>query len=208
MSEARDRFLALLREQLAPRLRASGFKGSGQNFLRIRGDTINAVNIQGSRFADECCVNLGIHFTFLPPTWAVEPRVVEKWREPDCEFRWRLSPREKYDHWWRYGTTTTETVETASDLVSTYLTIGEPLMERFSRVEAIVEALSPSSIQDPRNTAVPWTKPTVLHALALARIHSHLGNLRLSREYAQVGLATLGKFTAYKPALEELANAT
>jgi hypothetical protein len=208
MSEDRDRFFTILRERFFPRLRAAGFKGSGQHLLRIRGETINAIYIQGSRFAGECCVNLGIHFTFLPPTWAVEPQAVQKWREADCEFGWRLSPREKYGHWWSYGTTLAETVESVSDLLDTYETNGEPLMARFSQMEGIAAALSPISIRDPRSAPVPWKKPTPLHALALARIHKQLGNLNLCREYAHVGLATLGKFTARKPALEELANAT
>ena len=197
----------ILRERFVPRLRAAGFKGSGQNFLRIRGETINAIYIQGSRFAGQCCVNLGIHYTFLQPTWAVEPTAVQKWREGDCEFGWRLSPRDKYDHWWSYGTTLAETIESASELIDTYATSGEPLLERFSRIEAIAAALSPISIRDPRNAPVPWKKPTALHALALARIHKQLGNLDLCREYAHVGLATSGKFPGHKPALEELANA-
>jgi hypothetical protein len=162
MSEARDRFFTILRERFVPRLRAAGFKGTGQHFLRIRGETINAMYIQGSRFAGECCVNLGIHFTFLPPTWAVKSKAVQRWREADCEFGWRLSPREKYEHWWSYGTTLAETVESVSDLVNTYQTSGEPLVERFSHVEAIAAALSPISIRDPRNAPVPWKKPTAL----------------------------------------------
>lgn len=58
--DAYKRFHDILRIDLVPLLRSDGFKRSGTTFRRITGEVIHIVNIQGSRYGGECCVNLGL----------------------------------------------------------------------------------------------------------------------------------------------------
>lgn len=89
-----DLLLVALRQELVPRLRELGFKGSGKNFRRVCGETINAINVQGSSTGTRFYVNLGLHFTFLPAGYGVELLPADKIKEIDCEFRWRLDPQD------------------------------------------------------------------------------------------------------------------
>ncbi len=87
-----------VREILAPRLRADGFTGSGQNFRRLIDSFICAVNVQGSRYGGRFAINLGLHPSGIP---AANPKPVgpKQMCEADCEFRRRLSS-EGSDQWW------------------------------------------------------------------------------------------------------------
>src|SRR5262249_2077535 len=64
--DAYERFHQLLKRDFLPLLRGDGFKGSGNTFRRLKGDRIDIINVQGSRYGGQCCVNLAAHFSFLP----------------------------------------------------------------------------------------------------------------------------------------------
>ena len=101
--DSKEIFYNQLKEEFIPLLRDSGFTGSGQHFRRIKGEVVNAINIQNNKYGGSCCVNLGLHFTFLPACWdgmkILEPKKI---KEVDCEFRTRLSPKGKSDYWWKF----------------------------------------------------------------------------------------------------------
>ena len=90
MTSCQAHFHAVLKSEFGPKLRELGFKGSGQNYRRLIGDVIHAINIQGNRWGGSCTVNLGIHVTFLPDT-------LNKMRDPatfnaiNCEFHRRIA---------------------------------------------------------------------------------------------------------------------
>jgi Domain of unknown function (DUF4304) len=204
----REVFLNHIKEYLAPKLRLVAFKGSGQNFLRVRGELINAVNIQGSRWGEAACVNLGLHFTFLPQSWRDDPQTTKKWREVDCEFRARLSPRRGYDHWWKYGSSHAEAKRAAEDVVETYFSKGEALFELFEQPTAIVSAVTLGDRRIERSADFVWHATEVRLALAIARIHQHLGNMADCRANANFGLSKIRRAERLRSPLEALANAT
>ena len=93
-------FYKQLREDFYPNLRECGFKGSGQHFRRVNGDVIHAINIQNNKYGGSCCLNLGIHLSFLPIAWPKDQMPdLGKIKEIDCIFRRRLAPTGKSDFW-------------------------------------------------------------------------------------------------------------
>ena len=74
-------------KQIAPHLRALGFRGSGQNYRKTEGDFVFVVNIQGSSSGDTFYVNLGAQPLFIPNDEYVEPKDL---KEYDCVFRRRV----------------------------------------------------------------------------------------------------------------------
>jgi hypothetical protein len=204
----RDFFNAALKTEVAPALRAMGFRGSGQNFLRVAGEVINALNVQPSKSGDAAFVNLGLHFTFLPPCWTEESRPIAKWREPDCEFRVRLSPRPGFDHSWKYGANQAEAVSAARNMLAVYCDLGESLFDEFRDPLAVANAVSIDMLERGGATGFPWSLTKVRMALALARINRHLGKTAEARRLAEFGLSNLGRAVGVRSALERLAAAT
>src|SRR4051812_17344907 len=74
-------------KQIAPHLRALGFRGSGQNYRKTEGDFVFVVNIQGSSSGDTFYVNLGAQPVFIPNDGSVE---LKDLKEYHCVFRRRV----------------------------------------------------------------------------------------------------------------------
>ena len=187
MISSREHFYAVLKTEFAPRLRAVAFKGTGQNFRRVAGDMIHAINIQGNKWGDSCTVNLGLHLTFLPDTLQVMPDL-KTIKEIDCEFRFRMFVDEGRDQWWLYGTTPMEAEQSARSLIATYFDFGEPHFSRYNQPTALVAELE--QIVFGHRPAEHWLQrlSLVRAALAGARIHLHYGNLAESKRFARAGL--------------------
>src|SRR5579875_1395554 len=120
-----ERFHHLLKRDLFPLLRAEGFKGSGTTFRRIKNEIIHVVNIQGSRYGGECCVNLCVHLSFLPIPGMDRLTDPKKLKEYECCFRNRLHEAREDDHWWSYGTTEAEAEASLANLIATYRRRGK-----------------------------------------------------------------------------------
>lgn len=203
---SKDRFYARLKESFTPRLRAAGFVGSGQNFRRIRGEAIHAVNLQGERHGGGCAVNLGIHFTFMPLGWCEDLPNVKTIKEVDCEFRERLSANPEVDHWWTYGDAFITPEESADSLEQAFFGAGEAYFQNYGSVPAILTAF------DSMDFTEKWTAPflgrmtRVRAALAAARVYEHLGRRCACRCFAEIGLRHLERGTGLRKELERLAN--
>ena len=197
-------FYGLLRDEFAPKLRELGFKGSGSNFRRVRGEVINTINIQGRRHGGSSAVNLGLHLTFLPVNWKDELPDTKKVKEIDCEFRTRLAPRGRNDYWWKYGGLLDSTSKQISHLVDTYLDVGEPAFSRYDTVEKVANMISIDQIFTDKYIDAFGGVTEVRAALTMARIHEHLGNFDLARAFAAAGMTNIGRATALKPRFREL----
>jgi hypothetical protein len=88
---------------------ADGFKGSGTTYRRTPADRIDVFNVQGSRFGGQSCVNVAVHFSFLPSAGGGHVADREKLKEYECAFRGRLHEAGETDHWWTYGASDRET---------------------------------------------------------------------------------------------------
>ena len=199
--DAKAAFFDVLKIEFAPKLRELGFSGSGQHFRRFTGEIINAINIQGSKYGDECAVNLGLHLTFLPMKGCTN---VRKIKEIDCEFRSRLSPDMKSDYWWKYGGRLDSPTLSARNLITTYLESGEPYFRQYDNVEKFTSLFSLDEVNGDTYIDKLGGITSVRAALAMARIHEHLGNTSESKQFAALGLANIGSGTLLQSEFESL----
>ncbi len=205
MDEKKEFFIAL-KEGFAPKLREIGFKGSGQNFRRVRNKVINTINIQGNRYGGSCAVNLGLHLAFLPLSWVDQLPDLKKIKVTDCEFTMRLAPGNKEDYWWDFATLFKSPTKKAQHLINTYFRYGEPKFQKFDSVEKIASMLSLDDIKNQDYLELFAGITVQRGALAIARIHKHLGNLSQSKDFAEAGLNTIDCAETLRVSFQELIN--
>jgi Domain of unknown function (DUF4304) len=101
---ARERYDAMIRDLVAPRLRAEGFKRSAGTFRRRNEASWFVINFQASQASTrewvEFTVNLGVDIEVLRKPY----RTDKPPREHECYFRerlgWLLPDRVPWDWWW------------------------------------------------------------------------------------------------------------
>lgn len=196
----RLQFQNQLKAVLTPALRSEGFRQSGLTFRRILGDVVHVIQVQGSQYGGQCCVCLGIHLGFLPTGGSNGPCDPKSIKEPDCEFRSRLTPEGKSDHWWSYGTTEGETASVCS-IRDLYQQQGASYFGRFSRFPDDFVRVTPETPEDEIAFLFPRCFGPVRRDLALARIYGHIGDRASARFFATRGMAAVGPATALKAAL-------
>jgi len=201
-------FLNALKQELSPKLREIGFKGSGQNFRRTKNEVINVLNIQVNRYGGSCAVNLGLHLTFLPMSSNTELPNLKKIQEYDCEFRTRLAPNNKSDYWWKYDDFLRSPEKKAQHLIDTYFKFGETLFRKFDSVRKIAAMFTIDDFKKKDWLYVFGDVTLQRGVLTMARIHCHLGNKSRAKEFAIFGLENLGRATILRPQYEEILNAT
>jgi hypothetical protein len=129
-----ERFSELLRRDFVPLVRAQGFEACGGVFRRAKGERIDIVSLQGSRRGRRCCVNLGVHYRFLP-AWGRAENVARAGdgglRDYDCVFRERLHEAGESDRWWSYGSDDASAEASAASLVDTFARRAHLFFEGF-----------------------------------------------------------------------------
>lgn len=178
------RFYQLLKRDFSPLLRAVGFKGSGATFRRIRNDVIHVVNIQGSGAGDRCCVNLSLHYTFLPTTVTD----LKKLKAYDCAFRDRVHEEHESDHWWRYGATEDESEVGVACLIDLFQRRGTSFFKRFEPFPEVFESITPADLDAGNLSRLPVAMTVVRAALTMAHIMRHVRHYDKCRAFAEAGL--------------------
>lgn len=212
-------FLSLLRREWMPYLSHVGFKGDGERFQRTIGDVIHVIGLQKNKYGGSCCVNLGIHLSFLPLSAGNIPQPGVPVRVESCEFQWRLAPAGYSDYWWAYEPGVAAHLplsilqeenrgpgERARHLASTYETVGEPAYQRLTRVDQIAALIKLEDLDNEWRIVPEYAFTPGRAALTMARIHKHLGHYELARRFAQAGLQRIGKAKALLEELEKLSK--
>jgi hypothetical protein len=205
--EASERFHQLLKRDFSPLLRADGFKGSGKTFRRVKGERIDVINVQGSRYGGQGCVNLAVHFFFLPSEGGGRVTDPKKFKEYDCAFRERLHEANEADHWWTYGSSDAEAEVSVASLVDMYRRRGALFFDRFEPFPEVFERIMPAELNAGDFSILPARMTGVYAALTMARIMKHLARQEKSRAFAEVGLQHLGQAVGLKTELERLRDA-
>jgi hypothetical protein len=202
--DAYERFHHLLKRDFSPLLRIDGFKGSGGTFRRIKGDRIDVVNVQGSRSGGKCCVNVAVHFSFLPSEGGGHVEDPKKLKEYSCTFRDRLHEVSESDHWWTYGASDAEAETSVASLIDMYRRRGALFFTRFEPFPEVFERVSPAAMDAGDFSNMPTAMTGVYAALTMARIMKQLGRREKCREFAEVGLRHLGRASGLKAELLSL----
>jgi len=200
-----ERFHGLLKRDFLPLLRADGFKGSGTTFRRTLPDRIDIVNIQGSQFGGQCCVNVAAHFSFLPSAdggCVADPKKLKQYERAS---RTRLHEANESDHWWTYGASDSEAKANVASLIDTYRRRSASFFGRFEPFPQVFEQITPAEIEaGDLSNMPPGSLTVVLAALTMARIMNHLGRIEKCRKFAEVGLRHVGGAAALRAELERL----
>lgn len=206
--ESKALFQKCFKEIVVPVLKQDGFLGSGTTWRRVDGEVIQLLNLQGSRHGGECCVNLGIHLTFLPIVGTgemVQPKTIT---EPECEFRNRLTQPRHADQWWTYGSCEQEAIDSCHSIAELYQTQGRSFFGRLSVCPDDFLRVAPDQLSDDALVRELYGCSRVRLALALGRVAMRFGELQMARTYAEFGLANLGRAVALQLPLEEILNGT
>ncbi|WP_442506026.1 DUF4304 domain-containing protein [Novipirellula sp. SH528] len=110
---------------VAPRIRAHGYKGSGQNYRLANENAVSVVKFQKSAGGERFYVNVGIQPLFVP-TESESTANAKKIKVPECIFRTRLDPPDNDMFGWPYSVDLA--VQLAAKFDELYATFVEPLM--------------------------------------------------------------------------------
>ena len=199
---SREAFLAEFRRSFVPTLRKDGFRGSGSTFRRRLGELTHVVNLQGSKWGDECFLNLGAHLNFLAPVGGESPDP-EKLKEYECAFRTRVNPEASPAKGWSYGTNDEAAHLSIEALHTAFQIQGAPFFKQFSAYPESFSTVSPASLEVSA-TAHSLASGT---PLVWARIALQLGKVATAREFAKLGLAVASpRASLYRAECERIAN--
>jgi hypothetical protein len=199
---SRDVFLAEFKRSFLPTLRKEGFRGSGTTFRRRLGELTHVVNLQGSKWGDECFLNLGAHLSFLVPVGG-EPPDPDKLKEYDCAFRTRINPEVKPAKGWSYGIDDVVTRASVAALCAAYQTEGARFFNQFSAYPESFATVSAASL----GTSAYAHSLASGSPLVWAQIALQIGNVAAAREFAKLGLAAASpRASLYRAECERIAN--
>ena len=135
-------FLEVIKREFGPYLRTQGFKGSGQNFYRIREDLVHVINLRASKYGDGFAVNLGIHPTGMQIEGSSVIPEPKRLKEYECLIRTRLSKSEEYDRWWKHRGFLRSPEKSARALISFYENYGNCYFDTFPDARALLASFS------------------------------------------------------------------
>jgi hypothetical protein len=194
-------FLSTVALEVSPFLSSAGFRRAAEDQWNRRvGEELNVIWFQKHSVKPLCCVNLGVHYTFLPTAGTGREVVGDEIEQPDCEIKERLTSSDsKSDQWWPLTQggvdQMTELITSrAFDFFEAYKLDGGVNSVEAKEIELGTKHLL-SSLTDVRA------------CLLLARLHEHRGNKGACIEAASTGLRVAGRMavgprTALKAILE------
>jgi hypothetical protein len=162
-----------------------------------KGDDLNVIWLQEHSSQPLLCVNLGIHYTFLPKAGTETPFTGDYVEQPDCEIKLRLTsePSAK-DQWWPIAL---EAADEVANLVShRALAIFDPY-----RLAGPISSMEAEDIEA-GNLGMLSSLTKVRACLLLARIHERLGNRTKCVDAATIGIRLAGMAVGPKKALKEI----
>jgi len=164
---------------------------------RCRGDELNAIQLQEHSTKESFCVNLGIHYTFLPKAGTEASLDGDQIELPDCELKLRLTDQATVkDQWWPIAASS---VGQIADLVCRR---GLSIFDLY-RLDGPIAAMDGKSIES-GNPGLLASITKVRACLLLARMHEYLGNYDKCVEAATIGVKLAGMAVGPKKALQDI----
>ena len=191
-------FLPSLDAALQTTLASAGFRRTRAGLWNRRsGEKVDVVWTQKHSTDASFCVNLGVHYTFLPKAGTEGALTGEDMEQPDCEIKLRLtSDASKKDQWWQ------STEQVINEVVRLIASRGLPLFDAYKLDKGISE-LDAKDIES-GTPALLSSLTRVRACLLLARLHEHSGNRGKCVEVATLGLKLAGMAVGPKKALKDI----
>lgn len=164
---------------------------------RKRGDDLNVIWFQKHSTNSSFCVNLGVHYSFIPKAGSKNVPEGDEIEQPECVIMTRLtSDSFMKDQWWPIATSSVDQV------VYLVCSRGLPIFD-FYRLDGPIASIEIKDVEaGEANLLSSLTK--VGGCLLLARIHEHLGNRDKSIEAATIGVKFAGMAVGPKKALKDI----
>jgi hypothetical protein len=191
-------FLTAADAALKRSLDIAGFRRMDPGTWTVRkGDDLNIIWLQKHSVQSLFCVNLGIHYAFLPKTSTETPVTGDYVEQPDCEIKLRLNSEPSVkDQWWPI---VPEAADEVANLVSHR---GLAIFDSY-RLEGPISAVESKDIEA-GNLGILSSLTKVRACLLLARIHERLGNRAKRVDAATIGIKLAGMAVGPKKALKDI----
>lgn len=177
-------FLRQLDDALREVLSANGFDGSNFEYRRQRGVVTSCLMVQKHSSDPRCCVELGVHLSFLPAAGGGGVIPHSEMTVMHCEVRKRLTPSDTdADYWWSFADP-----GAPQSVVDTLVSRGLPFFAGLEEFPGIWSQLSVADLQAGAFIEQLPGMTRVRAALLLARCHAFLGNKTACRQFAAYGL--------------------
>jgi hypothetical protein len=190
--------LTLVDAALQQSLTCIGFhRSSAGTWNRRSGEELNVIWIQKHSTDPLFCVNLGVHYAFLPKVGTETAITSDSIEQPDCEIKLRLTetPAAK-DQWWPISQ---QSVNGICGLIESR---GIAVFDSY-RLSGSIVAIEGKDVEA-GNLGVLSAMTKVRACLLLARLHEHLGNRDKCVDIATCGIKVAGMAVGPKRALKDI----
>lgn len=164
---------------------------------RSRGHELNVIQLQKQSAAEVFCVNLGIHYDFLPKAGTEAPWEGDQIELASCEIKLRLTARAiDKDQWWSIS-------EASLNEIATLVQDRALSVFNSYRIPGELTNIDASSVES--GDLGPLVSMTKVRAcLLLARLHEQLLDRNKCIDFAQTGVKLAGMAVGPKKALKEI----
>ncbi|MDP3230429.1 MAG: DUF4304 domain-containing protein [Acidovorax sp.] len=165
---------------------------------RRQNDDLNVIQLQEHSSEKLFCVNLGVHYSFLPKAGSQVPLGVDEQIElPDCEFKLRLTDQvAAKDQWWPIAAVS------AMHVAALTCSRGLEVLDSY-QIDGQIGAMDGKDVES-GNLGLLASLTKVRACLLLARMHERLGNRDKCVEAASIGIKLAGMAVGPKKALKEI----
>ena len=131
-------FKKIVTKELAPFLRYNEWKGTGFDYTRHIGNIIQAFTVQPSSAGGKFCIEIGVHFDFIPLSVEKEFSKMKTW---DMDITTRLTPNNESDYWWDFPKNENESNLLFNELKRLISSNGHNYFDQFNKWEEICKKI-------------------------------------------------------------------
>ncbi len=192
----------LIRQHLAPVLRADGFTGSGRNFRKNHHDWVLVFSVETSRAGDAFALNIGVQPKFAPDSLGkeVDPKKI---KVQLCEFRRRVFTPE-IEVWWRFEASTESMVLALQSAAQAYVQQMRAFVRDLCSEHSVFSSIAVEQFSVEALGFGQFDTTEGRLALAIARYHSKHENWQRAEAFASLGLKYVGISVGLQRDLEEV----
>lgn len=192
-------FKSALAERITEPLAARGFKETAKrSFVRAKPThEINVISFQKHSVNSSICINLGVHYDFLPRAGQNKAIDLKKISDMDCEIRKRLTPDpSQVDYWWPINSDSIE------EVVILIINQTDAYFSRFD-IDGEISTIEPEDMRQEIPELLSWMSDAGA-CLLLARMHEVFGNIEKAADFARYGIDVSGVAVEPRVRLKEL----
>jgi hypothetical protein len=191
-------FVNLMDKALSVEVMGLGFRSTRHgSWSRKIDERIDVISFQKHSSQELFCVNIGIHYSFVPKVASTELPDGDNITQSECVVMLRLTEKDlDADQWWSME---------ADSIYAVCGLIKSKAMSLFDRyqLDGPISSIQSDEIEAEKNALLAM-QTKVSSFLLLATIHEYLGNREQSIRFAQTGIRYAGMAVGPKKALKDI----